>query len=214
MAPAEPLAAVKRDGKLTLAKRSPYEQAREEIDKGNVDQALKLLEDAIADTPADLPRLRDLYSETLRRQADELSRRGEPGAERLLTKAVEADPTNKEAYFDLGKVYTKAKRYPEAIRAYRKAADLDDRSADTFFNLGFVYAATGDYSSAEKMFLRVAALRPPYLDKALFNLAAVQCKQEKREAVRRQPGGGPCREPEQSKGTNVPESAQAAGEGV
>ncbi len=181
LAPAEPLAAVKRDGKLTFAKRSPYEQAREEIDKGNVNQALKLLEDAIADSPADLPRLRDLYSETLRRQADELSRRGEPGAERLLTKAVEADPTNKETYFDLGKIHTKAKRYPEAIRAYGKAADLDDRSADTFFNLGFVYAATGDYGSAEEMFIRVVALRPPYLDKALFNLAAVQQKQGKRE---------------------------------
>jgi len=181
LTPAEPLAAVKPDGKLTLAKRSPYEQAQEEIDKGNVDQAVRLLEDAIAETPADLPRLRDLYSETLRRQAGELSDRGEPGAERLLTKAVEADPTNKEAYFDLGKIHTKAKRYPEAVHAYRKAADLDDRSADTFFNLGFVCAASGDYRSAEKMFLRVAALRPPYLDKALFNLAAVQRKQGKRE---------------------------------
>jgi len=181
LAPAKPPAAVKRDGKLTFAKPSPYEQAREEIDKGKVDQALKLLEDAIADSPADLPTLRDLYSETLRHQAEELSRRGEPGAERLLTKAVEADPTNKEAYFDLGKIQMKAKRYPQAIRAYRKAADLDDRSADTFFNLGFVYATTGDYDSAEKMFLRVAALRPSYLDKALFNLAAVQQKQGKRE---------------------------------
>lgn len=181
LAPAEPIAAGKRNGELTFAKPSPYEQARKEIDKGNVDQALELLEDAIAESPPDLPRLRDLYSETLRQQANELSRRGEPGAERLLAKAVEADPTNKEAYFDLGKIQTKAKRYPQAIRAYRKAADLDDRSADTFFNLGFVYSATGDYGNAEKMFRRVAALRPPYLDKALFNLAAVQCKQNKRQ---------------------------------
>jgi tetratricopeptide (TPR) repeat protein len=181
LAPAEPLAAVKQNGKLTSAKPSPYARARAEIDKGNADEALKLLEDAIADSPADLPRLRVLYSETLRHQAEELSRRGEPGAERLLTRAVEADPTNKEAYFDLGKIHTKAKRYPQAIRAYRKAADLDNRSADTFFNLGFVYAKTGDYRSAEKMYLRVATLRPPYLDKALFNLAAVQCKQNKIE---------------------------------
>jgi type II secretory pathway predicted ATPase ExeA/tetratricopeptide (TPR) repeat protein len=179
--PEEPLAMVRRDGKLAPAKRSTSERVQEEIGKGNVDQAVKLLEDAIAKTPADLPRLRELYSETLCRQAGELSDRGEPGAEQLLVKAVEADPKNKQAYFDLGKIYTKEKRYPEAVRAYRKAADLDDRSADTFFNLGFVYSASGDNSSAEKMFLRVAALRPPYLDKALFNLAAVQCKQEKRQ---------------------------------
>ena len=181
LSPAEPLAAVRRDGKLAPAKRSAYERAQEEIGKGNLDQAVKLLEGAIARTPADLPRLRELYSETLCRQAGELSDRGEPGAEQLLAKAVEADPANKEAFFDLGKLYTKEKRYPEAILAYRKAADLDDRSADTFFNLGFVYSASGDYSNAEKMFRRVAVLRPPYLDKALFNLAAVQCKQEKRQ---------------------------------
>jgi type II secretory pathway predicted ATPase ExeA/tetratricopeptide (TPR) repeat protein len=181
LAPAESLAAVKRDDKMRAAERSPYERAQEEIDKGNLDKAVRLLEGAIAKTPADLPRLRVLYSEALHRQAGELSDRGEPGAERLLAKAVEADPTNKEAYFDLGKVYTKAKRYPDAIRAYRNAANLDDRSADTFFNLGFVYSASGDYSNAEKMFRRVAALRPPYLDKALFNLAAVQCKQQKRQ---------------------------------
>jgi len=179
--PAEPLATVKRDGRLAPARRSAYERAVEEIDKGNLVQAVSLLEEAIEKKPTDLPALRDLYSETLRRRARDLTDRGEPGAERLLAKAVEADPTNKEAYFDLGKVCTKAKRYPDAIAAYRKAADLDDRSADTFFNLGFVYSATGDYRNAEKMFLRVAALRPSYLDKALFNLAAVQCKQEKRQ---------------------------------
>jgi type II secretory pathway predicted ATPase ExeA/tetratricopeptide (TPR) repeat protein len=176
----EPLAAVQRDRKMTSAELSPYERAREEMDQGNLDQAIRLLERAIAGKPADLPRLRALYSETLHRRAGELSDRGEPGAEKLLAGAVEADPTNEQAYFDLGKLHTKAKRYPDAIGAYRKAATLNDRSPDTFFNLGFVYSATGDYGNAEKMFRRAAALRPPYLDKALFNLAAVQCKQDKR----------------------------------
>ncbi len=177
--PTEPLAAVKRDGEVTLAKRSPYERALEEIDKGNIDQAASLLEKAIAKGPADLPRLQVLYSSTLLRKADLLSGRDDATAAALLVRAVEADPTNMEAYFDLGKLHTKGKRYPDAIKAYRKAAELDSRSADTFFNLGFVYAASGDYPNAEKSFLRVTALRPPYLDRALFNLAAVQRKQGK-----------------------------------
>jgi tetratricopeptide (TPR) repeat protein len=175
--PTEPLAAVKPDGVLTLVTRSPYEQAWEELDKGNLDRAARLLEDATTGAPADLPRLRALYSEALRRKAALLSGRHDPESQALLIRAVEADPTNGEAYFDLGKFYTSTKQYPAAIRAYRKAADLNNRSADTFFNLGFVYAESGDYHSAEKMFLRAAALKPPYLDKALFNLAAVQQKQ-------------------------------------
>lgn len=182
LVPEKPLAAVRPDGQTAFAKRSPYEQALREIEGGNLDRALEVLEEAIAATPADLPKLRLLYAEALRRQAAEVSHQDRDRAERLLAKAVESDPTNKQAYFDLGMHQTKAGRYPEAIQAYRKAADLDSRSAETFFNLGFAYAANGDYGNAEKMFLRAAALQPSYLDKALFNLAAVQQKQGKREA--------------------------------
>ena len=98
----------------------------------------------------------------------------------MLARAVEAAPNNAELHFTLGTLYTKLKKHPQAIRAYHRAVELDGQSADTFFNLGFLYAATQDYDSAEKMFLHVAALKPPYLDKALFNLAAVQLKLGKR----------------------------------
>jgi tetratricopeptide (TPR) repeat protein len=51
-----------------------------------------------------------------------------------------------------------------------------------FFNLGFLYAAKDDYALAEGAFARAIELSPPYLDKALFNLAVVQDKQGKRDA--------------------------------
>ena len=173
---------MKPDGGLAVAKPTPYEKARTEIDKGNVARAVELLEDAIKKAPpGDLPRLRTLYSDALRRQAGLLSDRSGPKAERLLTKAVAADPKNGKAYFDLGKIRMKAKEYPGAIRAFREAATLGFRPADTLYNLGFVYASTGDFGNAEKMFHRVASLKPSYLDKALFNLAAVQQKQGKRQ---------------------------------
>jgi type II secretory pathway predicted ATPase ExeA/tetratricopeptide (TPR) repeat protein len=175
----KPVTEVKEEGPSTPASPSPYEQAQEQINKGNIERAIAFLEDAMAGNPHDLPRLRALYAETLHRKAGRLADQDTTGAEFLLAQAVEADPTHGEAYFALGKIYTKSKRYPEAIRAYRKAAELNDRSADTLFNLGFVYAATGEYGLAEQTFLRVTELRPPYLDKALFNLAAVQRKQGK-----------------------------------
>jgi type II secretory pathway predicted ATPase ExeA/TPR repeat protein len=95
--------------------------------------------------------------------------------------ALEADPENAEAYFDLGKLYTKSKDYPKAIKAYQKAANLGYRPSDAFYNLGFIYASTKDLANAEKMFLHVVDLKPPYLDKVLFNLAVVQQKQGKKQ---------------------------------
>jgi type II secretory pathway predicted ATPase ExeA/tetratricopeptide (TPR) repeat protein len=167
------------DGRPAYAEPSPYEKALREMEEGHPDRAAAILEHAIEECPADLPTLRTLYAEALRRQAGLPSDPQKEETESLLARAVELDPTNKEAYLDLGRLHTKANRYAQAIGAYLKAAELDDRSADTFFNLGFLYAATADYARAEQMFLRVAALRPDYQDKALFNLAVVQSKQGK-----------------------------------
>ena len=100
-------------------------------------------------------------------------------AEILLLKAIETDPQNAEAHFDLGNLYTKSKDFNKAINAYQNAADLNYRTAETFFNLGFIYAAKKEYVNAEKMFLLVVDSKTDYLDKALFNLAVVQQKQGK-----------------------------------
>jgi type II secretory pathway predicted ATPase ExeA/tetratricopeptide (TPR) repeat protein len=181
LAPSDPLVRVESDGRSFPAEHSPLERAQKELDRGNLDGAERILKDAIAMNSEDLPSLRVLYAATLHRHAG-LVWNEDPGkAEQFLTQAVTADPKNAQAYIDLGKLYTASKKYPEAISAYEKAAELDDRSSDIFFNLGFLYATTKDNERAERMFLHVAALRPPYLDKALFNLAAVQCKQEKRQ---------------------------------
>ena len=99
----------------------------------------------------------------------------------LLSKAIEADPENAEAHFDLGRLYIKSKNYPKAIKAYQEAANLNHRPSDAFYNLGFIYASIEDFANAEKMFIHVVDLKPPYIDKALFNLAVVQQKQGKQK---------------------------------
>jgi type II secretory pathway predicted ATPase ExeA/tetratricopeptide (TPR) repeat protein len=178
-------AAASPGSRMASAEPSPYERALREMEGGHPDRAARIIEHAIEEGSADVPRLRTLFAEAIRRQAGLLSDPEEEEAERLLVRAVEFDPTNREAYSDLGRLHTKANRHTQAIQAYRKAAELDDRFADTFFNLGFLYAATADYASAEQMFLRVASLRPDYLDKALFNLAVVQSKQGKTQKCKK-----------------------------
>ncbi|MGV7223153.1 MAG: AAA family ATPase [Nitrospinales bacterium] len=157
------------------------ELAMEALNQKNYDRSVVLFENMIARNTANIPELKLYYSQALRRQAGSLLNNNPSKAEILLRKAIETDPQNAEAYFDLGKLYTKSKDYSNAIRSYQKAADLRYRSPDIFFNLGFVYAVTKNFVNAEKMFLLVAKSRPPYLDKVLFNQALVQQKQGKRK---------------------------------
>jgi Tfp pilus assembly protein PilF len=158
------------------------ELAREALKKKNFGRAVELLRVALAqESTRDVPHVKSLYSRALRGQAGMFMGTDANRAEILLREAVEIEPQNSEAYFDLGKLYTQSKDFPKAIKSYQKAISLNSRSAKTFYNLGFIYATTQDYTNAEEMFLRAAELKPSFLDKTIFNLAMVQQKQGKKE---------------------------------
>jgi type II secretory pathway predicted ATPase ExeA/tetratricopeptide (TPR) repeat protein len=167
--------------KTKISKPNEFEQAKTALHNKNFNRAIELFEQVIAQNPTNEPTIKMYYSKALLGQADSVFTKNPGKAEILLSKALEADPENAEAYFDLGKLYTKSKDYPKAIKAYQKAANLGYRPSDAFYNLGFIYASTKDLANAEKMFLHVVDLKPPYLDKVLFNLAVVQQKQGKKQ---------------------------------
>ena len=167
--------------KTEISKPNVLEQAKTALDNKNFNRAMDLFEQVIAQNPTNASTIKLYYSKALRGQANSVFIKNPDTAERLLSRAVEADPENAEAHFDLGLLYTKSKDYPNAITAYQKAANLNHRPADAFYNLGFIYAATKDFANAEKMFLHAVALKPPYLDKVLFNLAVVQQQQGKNQ---------------------------------
>ena len=144
-------------------------------------RVIEFCEVALARQSGDLPQVTALYSSALRGQAASFEGKDANKAEILLRKAVEVDPQNFDAHFDLGKLYTKSNDNPKAIKSYQKAAGLNPRSAKTAFNLGFAHAMTEDYANAEKQFHRAVELRPPFLDKVIFNLAMVQQKQGKEQ---------------------------------
>ena len=155
--------------------------AKKALNDKNYIQAAESFEAIIDGNPSNRVEVKSYYSQALRGLAVQHMDKRPEKAEVLLRKAVAAAPQNAQAYFDLGKLYTRSKDYPKAIKSYQKAAALNHRNSDAFFNLGFIYAAKEEYVNAEKMFLRVQASKPKYLDKALFNLAVVQQKQGKRE---------------------------------
>ncbi|MBU0767875.1 MAG: tetratricopeptide repeat protein [Proteobacteria bacterium] len=167
--------------KTEISRPDVLEQAKTALHNNNFNRAIDLFELIMAQNPTNASTIKVYYSKALRGHAESVFIKDPDTAEILLSKAVEADPQNAEAHFDLGRLYTKSKDYPNAIKAYQKAANLTYRSSDAFYNLGFIYAATNDFANAEKMFLHVVDLRPPYLDKVLFNLAVVQQKQGKNQ---------------------------------
>ena len=160
-------------------KPTPFEQAKKALDDKNFNKAVELFDQALAQNPANASAIKTYYSTALRDNAKTILGKNPNISKKLLVKAVEVDPKNAGAFFDLGMLQTKTKAYKKAIIAYREAARLNYRSSDAYYNIGFIYASTKDYATAEKMFLRVADLKPSYLDKVLFNLAVVQQKQRK-----------------------------------
>jgi type II secretory pathway predicted ATPase ExeA/tetratricopeptide (TPR) repeat protein len=157
------------------------ELATAALKQQNFETAIELLE---ADRSLDAQKsskARELYSEALTGRAGQIMERSPLEAETMMRKAVEADPKNIRVHFELGKIYTQTQKYAQAIDAYQNAVALNPNFSDAFFNLGFIYATTGNYKEAESVFTRVVNLKPTYLDKALFNLALVQERLEKKQ---------------------------------
>lgn len=94
-------------------------------------------------------------------------------AQSLLEKAVAQDPGHFEAHSVLGKLLIGKKDYQGAIQAYQKAIRINGQSADAYFNLGYAYMAVGDYDSAIASYESCWALKPPYQDEVLTNLAII-----------------------------------------
>lgn len=157
------------------------ELATAAVKQQNFKTAIELLEaDQSRDTGKNL-KARELYAKALVGRAVQVMKKSPSKAEAMMHEAIEADPKNVSAHFNLGKIYTRTKEYNRAIDAYQNAIALNPDLSDAIFNLGFIYASTGMYQEAERFFARVVRLRPTYLDKALFNLALVQEKLGKKQ---------------------------------
>ena len=153
----------------------------EALKKERFATAAALFEQALASEPGDKSKIATPYAQALVGESTSILESNPKQAESLLQKAIELDPTNAEAFYNLGKLYTSKKEYAQAIQSYDKAIDLAPSSPDAFFNLGFIYYGRKDYPKAEALFLKVTELQPTYLDEAYFNLAVVQNLQGKKE---------------------------------
>jgi choline-sulfatase len=91
---------------------------------------------------------------------NELSRARETGmngnvdeAIRTIEAIIKEDPTIADAYFSLGNIFYKARRFEEAIAATAKSLDLKPDDSFAVINIANSYQAMGRYDEAEKFVL-------------------------------------------------------------
>jgi Flp pilus assembly protein TadD len=82
-----------------------------------------------------------------------------PGAETLLKKAIEKDPNNYQAWFDLGFVLNRLNRADESIAAYRKSVAAKPDVFESDLNLGLMLVRANNPEAEQ--FLRAATTLKP-----------------------------------------------------
>jgi Tfp pilus assembly protein PilF len=72
--------------------------------------------------------------------------------------ALQLEPENRLAYFDLGCIYADQKRNQEALTALRHAVRLDPTQPDAHYRLARVYTALGEKEKAAQEFAKTKEL--------------------------------------------------------
>lgn len=83
-----------------------------------------------------------------------------PEVEMHLRKAATLDPALARARFQLGVLYSEARRFPEAVAALEEAVRLDPGMADAHYRLAQAYRRTGRHDLAAKALEAFERLQP------------------------------------------------------
>ncbi len=90
---------------------------------------------------------------------DAIQKRDFTGAETLLKKAIDKDPDNYQAWFDLGFVLNRLGRADESIAAYRKSVAAKPDVFESNLNLGLMLVRANN-SDAEQFLRAATSLNP------------------------------------------------------
>ena len=93
-----------------------------------------------------------------------LAQSNRPEAEAELRKAVEVDPTDKNARFMLGSYYLAKQQYDKAEESYKALAALEPNKPDTQAMLGDFYAAANRLDDSIRVYQDILAKSPDYMN--------------------------------------------------
>jgi tetratricopeptide (TPR) repeat protein len=154
--PAAVVAAEEIDPEVPDAAKEKYRQGVKSAAAGKSEQAVKLLQEALAAHErfyaADL---------ALAEQLSKLQRYDEALA--AYRKAGELKPDRAEPYVGVGVTLVSQKRYDEGIKMLRGVIEVDKDLPAPYLSLGYAEMMTGDYHAAEEHLLRALELARPTL---------------------------------------------------
>jgi tetratricopeptide (TPR) repeat protein len=81
-------------------------------------------------------------------------------AERLLSRAIEADPNTLEAYSDLAQIYLRQDRNDEARRALERRVEREERPVASLTMIGLIHQRQNRSDDARRVFERVLTIDP------------------------------------------------------
>ncbi|MDH5174109.1 MAG: tetratricopeptide repeat protein, partial [Elusimicrobiota bacterium] len=108
------------------------------------EKLLDIIEKFLVLNPQELSKV---YGETARECAD---RGWEKDAIYLYQKVILLNPRDKDAYFQLGRIYTRTKDWKEAMRFYHKSIELGLRNHEVYYRTGLAH----DYFNQKEEALR------------------------------------------------------------
>lgn len=79
-------------------------------------------------------------------------------AEKDYLKAIETDPKNADAYYNLGNVYKEKEKWDDAEQNYQKALTISPDMTAAYVNLGYIFNQQGDFNSAVKSYEKAGTL--------------------------------------------------------
>ncbi len=82
----------------------------------------------------------------------------------LIGRAVQVQPGNAAAHYNLGNTFGELKRYHEAVASYDRAIALDPAYADPYNNRGNALWSLKQYKAAIESFDKAIALKPDYAE--------------------------------------------------
>ena len=132
------------------APASAVAQARELLDAQRPDEALALLDRALAARPDDAEAL--LLRSTARFMLGDLE-----AGRRDLDRALVLDPTLRQGWLNRAAVAVAEERYDDALAAFLHAEELDPRAPENDLNVGTVQLLQGQLEPASRRFQRYLA---------------------------------------------------------
>lgn len=154
------------------------------FDANNLDEALKVAEDAVKKYKNDSNAFVALASVYVQKGSLEFKEL-EYGQKALeaAQKALEIDSNNSEAYRVSGYAYEIMQKYNEAFVAYSKAIELNSQNALAYANRGHAYSLIGDLDKAEADYQKALSIDSS-LSSAYINLARVYIAHTKYDEAR------------------------------